>query len=344
MPRLTNAGPPAKKATARPKPKPRGDSTTEPVHVQEALGAVLEGLEAPPAADTAPEPESATEAPTEATDDKPKPLRPRTAVRPAPGVLMNAFRPDLSKLVPLSDKADYLRGVLYGDHGTGKTTSLASLAQRGKVAIIDPENSVRLGALKRRGVHTDNILVWTDWSVEGVQQFYHTVKDQLDREPGSIFAVGIDTVSALSQYWLEAEVQGQLKRPTMKSKNPERDQWDFYQEDYGVMAEQVKSVITRQLFSLPCHVFVLAHTRRAENEEGAVRVGPALSPAAQAALLTYSDWVFRLTRTERGGNVQRVIDTAPRGNVEAKDRFGVFNERLTDASLLDMLEVWEADQ
>jgi len=313
--------------------------------VQEALQEALEGLapapEEPTATDAPESDESATETPTEATDSKPKPPRPRAAVRPNLAGRAHAFQPDLSKLVPLDEQTDYLRVVLYGDHGTGKTTSVATLADRGKIAVVDPENSVRLSALRRRGINTANILVWTDWTVEGVQQFYLTIKAQLEQEPGSIFAVVIDTISALSQLWLEDEVRGQLTRPSMIKKHPDRSQWDIFQDDYGVMAEQVKSVVTRQLFTLPCHVILTAHTRRAENEEGAVRVGPALSPAAQAALLTYSDWVFRVTRSERGGEVHRVIDTAPRGNVEAKDRFGVFSERLTNVSMLDLLEVWE---
>lgn len=319
-------------AAKKTRPNPRG-----------AARAVKERLDEAEAAEAAPEAEAATEVPDGAGDGKPKPKKkparrpPAVHTRPA----ARAFTPDLSKLVPLNDQQEYLRVVLYGDQGVGKSTSLASLAHGGKVAIADTENSLRLKALKQRGIPTENLLIWTDWSYSGMEQFYVTVKAQLEDEPGSIFAVGIDTGTALTQWLLEEAVRDSLATPAMMKAHPGRTSLEVFRDDYGTLAEMVRSTITRKIYQLPCHVVITAHARRGENENGNVRVGPDFPPAVQSALMTYSDWVLRLTREEKKANDPiRFIRSAPRGNVEAKDRYGVLQEIEEDLSLWDMYEIW----
>ena len=345
MPKLTDAQAPKRSprakpnlrliaATEEPKMFPEEPDTETPEEDSPELPEESE------AANNADDDEDATETTPEGAEEGSSKLRRRA--KPALAARAQRFAPDLSKFKSLEESADYLRVVLYGDYGVGKSTSAMTLAERGKIAVIDPENSIRRSALARQGINTDNIMQWPDWSYEGVEQFFHTVKAELEREPGSIFAVVIDTVTSLAQFWLEAAVKDSLARPAMQKKHPGRTQWDVFQDDYGVLTEQIKTMITRQLFLLPCHVVVIAHARRAENEDGAVRVGPALSPAAQGALLTYSDWVFRQSMVEKGGNEHRIVETSPRGLVEAKERFGVLGSRLNDVTMLDMLEEWEA--
>lgn len=253
----------------------------------------------------------------------------------------SAFKPDMSLLQPLDEKPDYLRVVLYGDYGVGKTSSAASLAERGRVVFVDPENSVRKSALRKISIPTDNIMLWPKWDYQGMEQLYVTMKAELGDNPGSVFAVVIDTVTSLAQFWLEDAVRMSMGKASMKKKHPDRTQWDVFQDDYGVLTEQIRTVITRKLFMLPCHVVVLAHNRRGENEDGLVRVGPSLSPAAQASLLTYSDWVLRMTSEEKDGKTIRTLRSAPQGQIEAKDRFHQLDPVINDRSMLDLVTEWE---
>ena len=259
-----------------------------------------------------------------------RPSRPDLAAR------HKVFQPDMSKLQPLDDTEDWLRIVLYGRQKIGKTTSVASLAERGRLVVVDPEGSWKSRALRRRGIDTSQVVLWPEWGYDDLQQMYVTVKDQLEREPGSIFAVVIDTGTALSQFWLEDVVRFELDRPGNKRKD--RTVFDVYQDDYGTLAEMFKTLITRQLYQLPCHVVTVCHNRESEDETGSVRVGPALSPAAQLSLMTYSDWILRM-ETDRHGN--RITHAAPTGRYEAGDRHGVLEDKSINKSLLDLLVEWE---
>lgn len=343
MPRL---GDPPKPGPAKRPRKPRGGANLQSVPEPADEPKLFPEAEAEAEADPQPVEEPGDEdspAPAEAEKAKPKKRRPRLVPVPETPA---AFKPDMSKLVPLEEKHDYLRVILYGDGGVGKTTSLCSLANRGRIVVVDPENSVRLSALRRQGIDTSNISLWPDWSYDGLEQLYVTIKDQLEREPGSILAVGVDTVTALSQFWLEAAVEASLVKPSMKTRHPGRTQWDVFQEDYGVITQQLQTMITRRLYQLPCHVIVTAHARRGENEDGEIRVGPALSPAAAQSLFTYSDWVLRLTLKDRNGKITRGLDAQPHGQIEAKDRFGVITSKrlLTMEELLDLWEEGGADE
>lgn len=285
-------------------------------------------------------------------EDKPKPTKPpakkvgapRPVGRPAiPSISTPKFSPDSSLLKPVTeDDEEFLRITLYGDPGVGKTTSLASLTERGVVVIMDPENSVRRRALARQGVNVDNLRIWEDGSYEGMQQLYVTIKDELEKDPKSIYAVGIDSASTLGRDWLEDSVIESIARPEMKKKHPNRQSYETFQEDYGTLADKFRSVIIRMFFTLPCHVVLTAHSRRSTNELDQIVVGPDLTPAVMQPVFTHSDWVLQLSIDKLGD--RRKLITSPRGQITAKDRFGVLDQEIFNNSLMNLVEVWEEDQ
>lgn len=322
-----------------------GPDPTEPTEGTSVASEDTEGGE------DAPEPpedkEEGTEAGTEGTaKPKPKAKRPPMAVNKAPTVGLKAFQPDLSKLQSLNETPEFLRVVLYGDGGVGKSTSLATLAKRGRIAVVDTEASLRASALRKLGIPTDNILRWTDWSHDGLEQFYVTVKAELEADPNAFFAVGIDTGTALVHFLVEEAVRTSMATPAMQKNHPNRSPLDVFQDDYGTMTEMIKSTITRKLFQLPCHVVIICHSTRRENEDGLIRVGPAMPPAAGQALFTYSDWVLQMTREEKGKNNEsvRFIRAAPKGQIEAKDRYNVLQPVEENKHLLELIEFWEESQ
>ena len=281
-----------------------------------------------------------TEAKPKLDKERASPTRP--AGRPAiPKVGAVKFKPDSSLLHSVaSHDEDKLRVILYGDQGTGKSTSLASLTERGRIVIVDPENSIRRGALKRRGYNVDNILLWPDWSYDGIQQLYVTMKAELEEDPNAFYALGFDSGSSLSEIWLEQAVRESLATLPMQRKHPDRNTLDVFQEDYGTLGEMFRQVIVRMFFTLPCHVIVTCHSKRSDNEVGQVMVGPALTPMVQNSLMTHADWVIRQTVGQTG---QRKQETNPKGNILAKDRFGVLDSEMFDATLMDMVKVWEEE-
>ena len=173
-----------------------------------------------------------------------------------------------------------------------------------------------------------------------------TVKAELEADPNAFFAVGIDTGTALVHFLVEEAVRTSMATPAMQNNHPNRSPLDVFQDDYGTMTEMIKSTITRKLFQLPCHVVIICHSTRRENEDGLIRVGPAMPPAAGQALFTYSDWVLQMTREEKGKNNEsvRFIRAAPKGQIEAKDRYNVLQPVEENKHLLELIEFWEESQ
>lgn len=350
MPKLPEKKP-AKKAAKRPAKKAAVKKTASraapgqpPPRKLKAVPELNNAEEEPKELDTAEEDEEnkIKKIPTRPDRSESERVVPKRPNRPAiPAMSAPKFSPDSSLLQAVGSAADdKLRMTLYGDQGVGKSTSLASLTERGKVVVVDGENSIRRGALSRLGLNVDNILMWPDHSYDGIQQLYVTLKDELDKDPNAYYAVGFDSGSTLSDAWLEESVRESIATPAMQKKHPNRQAWDVFQEDYGTLAEKFRSVIIRMFFTLPCHVVVTAHTRRAENELGLVMVGPDFTPAVQRPIMTHSDWVIRQTVDLSG---KRKLETAARGNIMAKDRFGVLDHEMFDASLMDLVKIWEEE-
>ncbi len=247
------------------------------------------------------------------------------------------FTPDPSLLTPLGSADNWVRCLIYGDGGVGKTSSWASLTQGGHVWAVDTENGIRPEALLAFSddIDVDLISRWGDWSYSGLRQLHVTAKAQLADHPGSIHAIVIDTTTALSGYWVEETVLEAMARPDMQRKHPNRETWETFQDDYGVLAQKMQAVIVRELMSLDCHVVLVAHARRSENEAGQLKIGPALTPAVAQIFNTNCDMVLNLS-IDKGG--KRVVRAAPQGQIEAKDRYGM----LPDSS--DEVDLWSIFQ
>jgi hypothetical protein len=79
---------------------------------------------------------------------------------------------------------------------------------------------------------------------------------------------------------------------------------------------------------------VLAHSRRREDENAAVRLGPYVIPSLLAQLVAYCDWILYQSITLTG---ERQIQCLPKGQTTAKDRRGVLEAKYTDTNLYQLI-------
>ena len=228
----------------------------------------------------------------------------------------------------LDQTTELVRVMYYGDPGKGKTTAMAGMARLGKVIFIDAERRLKPGPLRRLGVPIENIEVVQDVSYSALEALSFELADRLHGgEPivGICWDSATETARILLQTLVDESVQQSLRA------GKERSPWSTAIGDYGDMTEQMRRII-RRFRDLPIHLAVSCLPNRDTDEDGAIRVAPALTPAVLRDFMGYMDLVFH-TRMELVGGVEEYsVLTKPIGKWEAKDSFGLFPRVLVDPS------------
>jgi hypothetical protein len=234
----------------------------------------------------------------------------------------------------LADENEFARICLYGEWGSGKTTSAAHAAHLGPIRHIDSELRLKGGALRRLGVPTDRIEPFRDISyqslrddIELVRENLHDAREDLDDEAGNpvtAWAAYVhDSVTEIVKTLLDdviARNVGEARRRAQKRGeevkiNPFQIDVDYYGE-----AVQEYRTLLREMRNLDTHLIFTAQERRdTDKNDGTVRVGPGTLPAVQAELMGYCDVVVH---TYRSGRYHLGL-TEPGTKYMAKDAFGV---------------------
>lgn len=235
----------------------------------------------------------------------------------------------------LADEDERGRICVYGEWGTGKSTSAAHAANLGPVRHVDAELRLKAGPLKRLGVPVDRIEPYRDISFAALKaDIEQTREDLYDAEQGSVVGEdGIvptrwnayvhDSVTEIVKTLLDdviARNVGEAARRAAKRGeevkiNPFQIDVDYYGE-----AVQEYRTLMREMRNLDCHLIFTAQTRRdTDKDDGTVRVGPGTLPAIQAELMGYCDVVVY---TYRQGRYYLGL-TEPGTKYMAKDAFGV---------------------
>lgn len=187
----------------------------------------------------------------------------------------------------------------WGPPGSGKTTDLAYMAQGGPVAYVRADRSVRVRPLRALGVNTANIEPINELDTEKlVEMVYSDFMQRLEEDPGSLFGVGVDTVTELIARRMEAIVDDEwdtIKRAAARqSREPDKSKRFFVDRDYWQPITQEMRRIVRHLKDLNCHLGITAQTRRdTDKDSGTLNIGPAVNPAFQPDLLAYMDFSIR---------------------------------------------------
>ncbi len=222
----------------------------------------------------------------------------------------------------LIDEAEFSRICLFGEYGTGKTTALASAVNLGgRVHHLDAEKRLKASPIRRAGFDPALITPHRDFNLKDLSQLVWDVKAELHDSPGSVSAFGLDTVTELTKQGIRAIADRNLQAEKRKADkqgivftytpgNVDLEWWNELTE--------IMTMWFRDLTALETNLVFLAHERR-EVDAAGVRIGPATSPAIQAALLAYVDIVGHI-ENDLGFRVARF---APGSKYVAKDTFGV---------------------
>lgn len=235
----------------------------------------------------------------------------------------------------LADEDERGRICIYGEWGTGKSTSAAHAANLGPVRHVDAELRLKAGPLKRLGVPVDRIEPFRNISFAALKADIEQVREDLyDAEQGPApdhegavptrwGAYVHDSVTEIVKTLLDdviARNVGEAARRAAKRGeevkiNPFQIDVDYYGE-----AVQEYRTLMREMRNLDCHLIFTAQTRRdTDKDDGTVRVGPGTLPAIQAELMGYCDVVVY---TYRQGRYYLGL-TEPGTKYMAKDAFGV---------------------
>jgi hypothetical protein len=220
----------------------------------------------------------------------------------------------------LKTEKEVVRVLYYGDPGKAKTTNAAAMSKLGRVIYIDAERGAKPTALANQGAVLENIEPYKLISYAALLDLAWETKSRVeDGEP--IVGVVWDSLTATLPYFLDDLVKAAVAKA--QRTGTQRDSWVTQMDDYGAMTGQIREVF-RLLRDLPIHLALTAHSRRDTDEEGKVRVLPAVTPALQNDLMAFTDLVIHVRANQYGDKVLFSGVTQPVGKFEAKDRFGVF--------------------
>jgi hypothetical protein len=226
---------------------------------------------------------------------------------------------------PVDDSIDYLNALFYGREGSTKTTSAARMANLGRTLFINAEGGLKVKALRRQGVDTDNLMVWprpgTNAKIthRNLDKLYRNVKADLAKDPESWVCIVFDSITEVYQAVLDDVQQARVRK--IKDKGGDPDEYFVDIADYGTMSKMVRDLL-RKFRDLPCHVIFTALERRdVDQQTKKAQYGPAITPALQADILGYPDLVLMFKAPDEVGPARAL--TRSNSQYRAKDRFGV---------------------
>lgn len=278
------------------------------------------GDEVNPAGDPATDAVEPSSAPT---------TKPKTVAKPKP----KPSPATMAGLQPLRSKTEFIKAVMYGREGTGKSTAAAQASKLGKVLFIDSEGGLKVDALARLGADPDNILVWPSAgeliTSTSLEELHRQLISQFADDPDFLQAIVVDSLTEIHHLLRE-----QATEYRVKTSRVELDPDFVDRNDYGRMTQQLNKLI-RRFRDLPCHVVFIALERDNEEDDGRKEYRPALTAALCTNVLGYADIVARFG-SEDGSFRARFVGTE---RIRAKDRYGVLPEVLAEPGL-DRIQAW----
>lgn len=237
-------------------------------------------------------------------------------------------------MASLADEDQFVKVLFWGAYGSGKTTSMAYLANLGLVKWVRADKGLKAGPLRKLGVDVNNIEPVDELRPSHLERRVEEWLGLLHDNPGSLAGVVVDTVTEFIARRVEVytDQAWETYKGAMRSSHQEIDPTKRFtaadtRDIYQPVTQEVSRLV-RHIVDLPCHVAFSAQTRRDVDEgSGHVQYGPAANPAVQGNLIGYCDLVIE-TKQEgdyEDGDGEAVIVgfPRPREGREGKDRYGV---------------------
>ena len=226
----------------------------------------------------------------------------------------------------------------YGDGGTGKTSSLCSLANVGRVLVVNAEKGVKRRALKRLGILVDNIEVFPvgseEITFESLEKEWLRVREALDTDPTAYVGFLWDSMTQIYNILYEHVLTSseEWESRSGKKKDP--------RQNYGEANEQLKK-LTRKAMDLPCHFGATALERRDQDDDGVVTYRPSIPPGLMKDAYGWFDLVAHTTLEAVGPDEQYRGLFRPLGKYRGKDREGIMPRTLVSPSFDRVIEYAE---
>lgn len=237
-----------------------------------------------------------------------------------------------------------------GDGGTGKTTHIASMANRGRCVLVNAESGIKVRALKRRGIEVGNIEVFPgpdeELTFDGLEKLWLQMREELHDDPKAYpGGFGLDSITEIHKALLDNVVAAAVIRADRAGK--ERDPMFIALEDYGVMTEQMRNLM-RKFRDLPCNFAASSLLRRDQDDDGTVVYNPAITPKLGLDVTGWMDIVCVTSVALVGGEEEFRGLFRPHGKFRGKDRLGALPKWLVDPTFDRILkyvdEEYNADE
>lgn len=229
--------------------------------------------------------------------------------------------------------ADFIRIGYYGINGSGKTTDVADMAHLGKTVAINGEGGFRRRRLEQLGIPVDNIEIsisqsdpeLPDASFEELNRLFWQLKGELADHPGDPVGLQWDTMTDTQKVMVGQTREVERARAQRKAarERVEYDQAEMFTDIgwFGIHSTEMGQVL-RQFRDLPMHWAISCQEERREANQGRPpSIGPALTPAVQGDLMSYCDYVCRLsTLVTEEGDTTYLGKFQTEGIAVAKDR------------------------
>lgn len=180
------------------------------------------------------------------------------------------------KIIDADEAFSFLKALIYGKNGTGKTRFGATAP---KPIVVDCNERGTLSIRKFKDVKVFHVETWTE--IDTI--FWYLQAADHDRK-----TVVIDTMTSLAQLCMKFVLGDESSRdPSHDPDMPTKREW-------GKVGELMRTVILN-FRNLDMHVIFLAQERRgfSEDEDEAVEVFPEVSPSVRSTLTAAVDIIGR---------------------------------------------------
>lgn len=230
----------------------------------------------------------------------------------------------VSRIHPVTERSRYLKGLIYGLPGVGKTTLCATAPNP---IIIDVEKGTKslLGDAR-----FGNVRILEPKEFKDVDALFWAIRN------GKVECdtIVLDTLSEFQRLHLDEILVAEHQ------KSSSRNEYLAQQQDYRLSTEMMRRHVLA-LRELPIHFLVTAHAVETPDEiNKAPSVRPAVTPKLAGTIQGMVDLVGYLEIGEKG--VRRLI-TQPTRRISAKNRLGLPAE-IVNPTFSDIIGVLQPEK
>lgn len=224
----------------------------------------------------------------------------------------------------LEDKETGVKMLVYGQPGVGKTYFSSSAP---KALFVDVEGGTL--SIKNAGRNIDIVKVNKFADIFQIHKFLMSGQHNYQ-------TVIVDSLTELQKKSLDGIIEEAYRKDPLK-----RDPDIAELRDWSKNTAQLRKAV-RYFRDLPMHVIFTALEKEVKDEQtGALRVGPDLTPKLQSDVAGYLDIIAHMSAREKEDGILRQMLFQPTGKYMAKDRSGKLGKVLKNPTfpmILDLIE------